>query len=159
MNVAQRMMTAARESNPNLKFGINLYYETILNPSNALAWFSQSLSEALAKDFDYYAVMAYHRQTMRELKMEDTHVVRLMAEVAQKAVASVGDPSRVMMKLQVLDWSSYEVLAREEVEAILNPILGSGHVSLAFVPYLEQFPFHLLKKTWDPSPDPHSKNK
>ena len=159
MNVAQRLMAAARESNPKLQFAINLYYEAVLNPLNGVAWFSQSLSEALAKDFDYYAVMAYHRQTMRELKMEDTHVVRLMAEVAQKAVASVGDPSRVMMKLQVLDWSSYEVLAREEVEAILNPILGSGHVSLAFVPYLEQFPFHLLKKTWDPSPDPHSKNK
>src|SRR4030043_1233990 len=31
MNVAKQLMTAAKESNPRLKFGINLYYETVLN--------------------------------------------------------------------------------------------------------------------------------
>jgi len=148
MHVAKRLMEAARESNPDLQFAINLYYETILNRSNAVAWFSQTLSEALEKNFDYYAVMAYHRQTMKELKMEERKAMDLMAEVAQKAVKSVGDPNKVLMKVQILDWKGYEVIPQKEVEEILDGILNQGEVSLAFVPYISQFPLQSLKGKW-----------
>jgi biofilm PGA synthesis lipoprotein PgaB len=151
MGVAKRLMSAARESNPNLQFGINLYYETVLNHSNAVAWFSQTLSEALEKDFDYYAIMAYHRQTMKELNMEEKKVFDLMAEVSQKAIKLVGDPSKVLMKVQILDWKDYEVIPKKEVEEILSRILEQGEVSLAFVPYIHQFPLLLLKGKWTSS--------
>jgi hypothetical protein len=148
MEVVQQLMSAARESNPNLAFAINLYYEAILNPSNGVAWFSQTLSKALEKDFDYYAVMAYHRQAMKERNMEVGDAIALMAEVAQKAVASVGDPSRVLMKFQIYDWKSYEVIPQKEVKEVLDGILNHWGVSLAFYPYLDQFPLHLLKGNW-----------
>lgn len=148
MSVAKQLMTAARESNPKLQFGINLYFETVLNHSNSVAWFSQTLSEALGKGFDYYAIMAYHRQTMNELNMELQKAIDLMAEVTQKAVKSIGDPFQVMIKIQVLDWKSYEVIPTKEVEALLSGILSHGEVSLAFVPYIEQFPLHQLKGKW-----------
>ncbi len=148
MNVAKQLMAAAKESNPTLRFGINLYYESILNHSNSVAWFSQTLSEALEKNFDYYAIMAYHRQTMKELNLEEKRAIDLMAEVAEKAVKSVGDPSRVLMKVQILDWKSYEVIPTREVEAVLDEILRHGKVSLAFVPYIDQFPLHKLKGKW-----------
>jgi poly-beta-1,6-N-acetyl-D-glucosamine N-deacetylase len=154
MNVAKQLMTAAKESNPRLKFGINLYYETVLNHSNSVAWFSQTLSEAQKKGFDYYAFMAYHRQTVNELNMEAMKAIDLMAEVAQKAVKSIENPYQVMMKVQVLDWKSYEVIPAKEVEILLDRILSHGEVSLAFVPYIDQFPLHQLKKKWltnDPS--------
>jgi biofilm PGA synthesis lipoprotein PgaB len=148
MNIARRLMSAARQSNPNLQFGINLYYEAILNHSNALGWFSQTLSEAVKTGFDYYAIMAYHRQTMKELKMEEETAIRLMAEVARKAVQSIGDPSKVLMKVQILDWKNHEVLPEKEVEKVLDRFLDYGEVSLAFVPYIEQFPLQLLKGKW-----------
>jgi biofilm PGA synthesis lipoprotein PgaB len=148
MHIAQRLMEAARESNPNLQFAINLYYETILNKSNGVAWFSQTLSEALEKNFDYYAVMAYHRQTMKELKMDEKKAIGLMAEVAQKAVKSIGDPSRVLMKVQILDWRGYDVIPQKEVEEVLTGILEHGEVSLAFVPYMSQFPLQSLQGRW-----------
>ena len=151
MDVTKRLMSAAKESNPNLQFGINLYYETVLNHSNAVAWFSQSLSEALENNFDYYAIMAYHRQTMKELNMEEKKAFDLMAEVSQKAVKLVGDPSKVLMKVQILDWKNYEVIPQKEVEEILSGILEQGEVSLAFVPYIHQFPLHLLKAKWTAS--------
>jgi biofilm PGA synthesis lipoprotein PgaB len=148
MNVAKQLMVAARESNPNLKFAINLYYETVLNHANATAWFSQNLQGALEKGFDYYAIMAYHRQTMNELHMETKKAIDLMTEVAQKAVKSVGAPSRVIMKIQVLDWKNHEVIPTKEVETLLDGILGQGEVSLAFVPYIDQFPLQQLKGKW-----------
>jgi biofilm PGA synthesis lipoprotein PgaB len=151
MNLATRLMEVARESNPNLQFGINLYYEAVLNHSNGVAWFSQTLSEALERNFDYYAVMAYHRQTMKELNMEEKKAMELMAEVAEKAVKSVGNPSKVLMKVQILDWKNYEIIPKKEVEEILTGILNRGEVSLAFVPYISQFPLSSLKGKWTTS--------
>jgi uncharacterized lipoprotein YddW (UPF0748 family) len=148
MNIAQQLMAAARGSNPNLQFAINLYYEAVLNQNNAVAWFSQTLSKALEKNFDYYAVMAYHRQAMKELNMEENKAIGLMTEVAQKAVESVGDPSKVLMKFQIYDWKSYEIIPQSEVQEVLNGILNHSEVSLAFYPYLDQFPLRLLKGKW-----------
>jgi tetratricopeptide (TPR) repeat protein len=156
MNVAKQLMNAARESNPKLQFAINLYFETILNQSNGAAWFSQTLPEALAKDFDYYAIMAYHRQAMKGKGIELRKSFDLMAEVAQKAIKLVEDPSRVLMKIWILDWKSNEAVGfdlapQKEVEEILTRILEQGEVSLAFVPYTHQFPLHQLKGKWSVS--------
>jgi tetratricopeptide (TPR) repeat protein len=151
MNVAKRLMAAARESNPNLQFAINLYFEAVLNNFNGMAWFSQTLSEAERKDFDYYAIMAYHRQAMRDRNIEMKGAIDLMAEVAKKAVDSVGDPSRVLMKVQILDWKDNEILSQKEVGEILARILSQGEVSLAFFPYIDQFSFRLLRGEWNSS--------
>jgi len=153
MEVAKRLMGAARESNPKLQFIINLFFEAILNDSNGVAWFSQTLKEAMNKGFDYYAIMAYHRQAMKGRNIEMKESMELMAEAARRAIQSVSNPSRVMMKIWVLDWKGNEAVGFElapvkEIEEILEKILKQGEVSLAFVPYTHQFPFHQLKGKW-----------
>ncbi len=153
MNVAKRLMESAKESNPNLQFALNLYFEAVLNDLNGVAWFSQSLLEALRKDFDYYAVMAYHRQAMKDKKIGLKETIGLMGETTQKAMEAVGDPSKVLMKIWILDWKSNEAVSdelapREEIEEILAAILKRGEVSLAFVPYSDQFPIHSFKSKW-----------
>jgi biofilm PGA synthesis lipoprotein PgaB len=153
MEVARRLVGAAKESNPKLQFAINLYFEAVLNDSNGVAWFSQTLPEALEKGFDYYAIMAYHRQAMKGRNIGLKESIDLMAEAAQKAVKSVGDPFRVLMKIWILDWKSneavgYELAPQKEIEEILERVLDQGEVSLAFVPYTHQFPLHQLKGKW-----------
>jgi hypothetical protein len=153
MNVAKRLMEVARESNPNLKFAINLYFEAVLNDVNGVAWFSQTLSGALKNNFDYYAIMAYHRQAMKNRNIEVKEAIGLMAETTQKAVKAVGDPTQVLMKVWILDWKSneavgYELAPQKEIEEILTAILNHGEVSLAFVPYIDRFPLHSLKRKW-----------
>ncbi len=148
MDVAERLMKAARESNPNLQFAINLYFEAVINDSKGMVWFSQSLSEALKKDFDYYAVMAYHRQAMKDRKIDLKEAIELMGEATEKAVGAVGDPSRVLMKVWILDWKKSEVLSKQEMEEILTAILNRGEASLAFVPYVDRSPIHSLKEKW-----------
>ncbi len=153
MNVAKRLMEASRESNPNLQFAINLYFDTVLNELNGAAWFSQTLSGALKNNFDYYAVMAYHRQAMKNRDIEVGEAVGLMAEATRKAVKGVGDPSRVLMKVWILDWKRNEAVSdqlapRKEIEEILTAILNQGEVSLAFVPYIDPFPVDSFKGKW-----------
>ena len=156
MNIAKRLMEAARESNPNLKFAINLYFEAVINEFNGVAWFSQNLSGALENDFDYYAIMAYHRQAMKNRNIGMKDAIGLMAEATRKAVEAVGDPSRVLMKIWILDWKSneavgYDLAPRKEIEEILTAFLNYGEVSLAFVPYIDQFPLHSFKGKWTTS--------
>jgi len=153
MNVARRLVGAAKESNPKLQFAVNLYFEAVLNDTNGVAWFSQTLPEAIEKGFDYYAIMAYHRQAMKGRNIELKESIDLMAEAAQKAVKSVGDPFRVLMKIWILDWKSneavgYELAPQKEIEEVLERVLDQGEVSLAFVPYTHQFPLHQLKGKW-----------
>ncbi len=153
MELAGRLMAAARESNPKLQFAINIYFEAVLNNSNGVAWFSQGLPEALEKGFDYYAVMAYHRQAMKGRNIDLAEAMDLMVDVAKKAIKTIGDPSRVMMKIWILDWKSNEAVGldlapQKEIEEILEKILQQGEVSLAFVPYTHQFPLHPLKGRW-----------
>jgi len=153
MSVAKRLMEASRESNPNLQFAINLYFESVLNDLNGVAWFSQTLSGALRNNFDYYAIMAYHRQAMKDRNIEVREAIGLMAEATQKAVEVVGDPSRVLMKVWTLDWKSngavnHEPASGKEIDEVLTAILNQGKVSLAFVPYIDQLPIHFLKGKW-----------
>jgi biofilm PGA synthesis lipoprotein PgaB len=153
MGVAERLMAAARESNPKLQFAINLYFEAVLNDSNGVAWFSQTLPGAIKKGFDYYAIMAYHRQAMKGREIGLKESIDLMAEAAGKAVKAAGDPSRVLMKVWILDWKSneavgYELAPQKEIGEVLERILEQGEVSLAFVPYLHQFPLHQFKGKW-----------
>jgi biofilm PGA synthesis lipoprotein PgaB len=151
MNVAQRLKEAAKGSNPNLKFAINLYFEAVLNEVNGVAWFSQTLSGAMENDFDYYAVMAYHRQAMKDRHMDLKEAIDLMAEVAKRAVKSLGDPSRVLMKVQIWDWKNNEIVPQKEIEEVLAGILSQGEVSLAFFPYIDDFSLCLLRGKWTSS--------
>jgi tetratricopeptide (TPR) repeat protein len=148
MDVAKRLMKASRESNPNLQFAVNLYFEAVINDFNGVAWFSETLSEALKNDFDYYAVMAYHRKAMKDRNIGMKEAIDLMAEAAEKAVKAVGDPAKVLMKVQILDLKGYEVVPKKEVEQILTKILEQGNVSLAFMPYIDQFPLSSIKGKW-----------
>jgi len=153
MNVAKRLMEASRESNPNLQFAINLYFEAVLNDLNGVAWFSQSLSGALRNNFDYYAVMAYHRQAMKDRNIEAEEAIGLMAEATRKATEGVGDPSKVLMKVWILDWKGNgtvrsDLAPKKEIEDTLTAILNRGKVSLAFVPYIDPFPIDSFKEKW-----------
>jgi tetratricopeptide (TPR) repeat protein len=156
MSVAKRLMEASRESNPNLQFAINLYFEAVLNDLNGVAWFSQTLSGALRNNFDYYAVMAYHRQAMKDRNIEAGEAIGLMAEATRKATEGVGDPSKVLMKVWILDWKNNgavgsDLAPRKEIEDALTAILNRGKVSLAFVPYIDPFPIDSFKGKWTAS--------
>jgi hypothetical protein len=65
----------------------------------------------------------------------------------------VGDPSKVLMKVWILDWKSKSAVGdglvpRTEIEEILTAILNQGEVSLAFVPYIDQFSLQSFKGKW-----------
>jgi hypothetical protein len=95
--------------------------------------------------------MAYHRQAMKDRNIELKEAMDLMAEVAKKAVRSLGGPAKVLMKVQILDWKNNQIVPQKEMGEILDRILNQGEVSLAFFPYSDQFPLQSLMGKWTDS--------
>ena len=137
-------MYAARQVKPDLQFAVNLYYETVLDPENGMAWFSQSIEAARGFPFNYFSVMAYHRQMREELSLTLDETLDLMPLLVKRAVDMAGDPARVLMKVQVVDWNNSGLLPQEEMEQVLRAVAERPRVHIAVVPYQPGFPAHAL---------------
>ena len=144
LEVATRVRTAVKKKNPEVKFAINLMYESVSNPPYAMAWLSQSLDEAVKQGFDYYAIMAYHQQMQNELKKGPYEIQSLIQKMTKEAVMLVGDPQKIIMKFQIIDWNTSQPLPDQEVIGLLSKVKEVNNVSLAVVPYRENFPFEEL---------------
>jgi biofilm PGA synthesis lipoprotein PgaB len=132
---------AVRAKNPEELFAINLMYESVTNPPYALAWLSQDLAAAVEVGFDYYSIMAYHRQMENELNKRPIAIRGLIGKMVEDATRTVGEPSKVLVKLQIVDWETGESVDEGEVTEILREISRSKPVSLAVVPYRDDFPY------------------
>ncbi|MCK5235355.1 MAG: hypothetical protein KAR06_00105, partial [Deltaproteobacteria bacterium] len=141
--VAKSLMETARKENPGIRFALNLMYESVVNPSQALAWLSQDLRGAVKVGFDYYSIMAYHRQMATELNKGHKEVLALIEEMAEEAQRRVGLSASVLMKIQTVDWETGEELSGREVAYLINTLKRRG-VSIAVFPYRRLLPFDEL---------------
>jgi biofilm PGA synthesis lipoprotein PgaB len=144
--VARAIIEGARTVHPGLKFAVNLSYETVARPDKALAWLSQDINEFLKSGVDYVFIMAYHRQMMREKGLTDLDAAgRLLAEIYSRAVPAVGNPSRVGIKLQVMDWDTHKPVGPGELKLTASYLGRIDTVSLVFVPYVADAPFSEMR--------------
>lgn len=144
LGVAERLMHTVKRKRPEALFAINLMYESVTNPAYALAWLSQDLGEARKAGFDYYSVMAYHRQMGQELGKDAGEIRGMISKMVEDATRTVGDPGRVLMKVQTIDWKTREPIDDGEVADLIRQIKGVRDVSVAVVPYRGGFPFSAL---------------
>jgi biofilm PGA synthesis lipoprotein PgaB len=144
LDLAGRLMNVARGVKPDLQFALNLYYETVLDPEKGLAWFSQSLEAARGFPFNYFSIMAYHRQMQEELDLTMDETLELMPHLVQSAVDMAGDPTRVLVKVQVADWNSLKLLPQEEMKQVLRVVGERPEIHIAVVPYQPDFSAHTL---------------
>lgn len=143
LDIAGRLKGVVAKKRPEARFAINLMYESVTNAPYALAWLSQDLTEAARRDFDYYSIMAYHRQMGTELKRDPEEIRGMIERMVVDASASVG-AEKVLIKVQTIDWSSGEALPDDEVAGILKSIRAKERVSLAVVPYRKDLPLKEL---------------
>ena len=150
-HIASEIMSAAREVNPDLQFAINLYYETVSSPRDALAWLSQNINELINHKFDYYAVMSYHRQMKRELGFSDKKIYEMLSMMTDSIIDKVGT-SKILMKVQVMDWDTQLSIPEGEIETAINSIKNGRDINLSFVPVTEDTPLNIIEKAFNNSP-------
>jgi biofilm PGA synthesis lipoprotein PgaB len=146
LELSRELMAAAREVRPDLLFAVNLYYETILNPRMALAWYGQDLKTAREYPFDYFSLMSYHRQIERELSLTGDEAIDVLADISRLAVSKVGAPEKIIMKIQSLDWKTHRLLPRQELDRAFAAATPVDRVSLAFVRSRRDPPLDIIRK-------------
>lgn len=144
LSFAEEIMETVREVKPHMKFALNLMYEAAISPRDALAWLSQDLEEAAGMNFDFYALMVYHRQIGKEMNIKGRELDRVIALIVERSLQIVNGPEKVLIKMQIMDWNSKEVIPYDEVERVLKLVLQIGGSNLAFVPYKKDFDFKKL---------------
>lgn len=144
LDLAGELMAEARAVRPGLRFALNLYYETILNPRMALAWYAQDLGVARGRPFDYFSLMSYHRQIGRELAFDLEQAIAAVGVLSRQAAAAAGDAARIIVKVQALDWETRTPLPAAELDQALGA--AAPGVSLAFVRGLDDPPLEVIRR-------------
>jgi len=150
LELAWELMDSARKVRPALRFALNLYYEAVLNPRMALAWYAQDLKVAQGYPFDYFSLMSYHRQIRKELSLSGEEALGVLSTMSRRAVREVGRPERVIMKVQSLDWDTHQLLPGEELDRALEAAAPMEGVSLAFVRSRSDPPLDVIRKHFLP---------
>jgi len=146
LELAWELMDSSRKVRPELRFALNLYYEAVLNPRMALAWYAQDLKVAQGYPFDYFSLMSYHRQIGKELSLSGDEALDVLTTMSRRAVREVGRPERVIMKVQSLDWDTHQLLPGEELDRALEAAAPMDSVSLAFVRSRSDPPLDVIRK-------------
>lgn len=134
LEVAKDLTRILKGRNPRIKTALNATYELFRRPENTLAW--QSHNTDLAKEFDYVALMTYQHQMMEELGANRSEVETLIKNITENAIREMGDPKRVIMKIQTINWGNREPIPEEEINATYRSIDSvSPEVGVAFVPW------------------------
>ena len=141
--VAEELIDLVRETNPKIRFALNVGYELFYKPKNAIAWYAHD--DRLARKFDYLAVMAYQDQIMKELDIGLDDVCELAIDNAEDAISVMGSPEKVIMKVQTLNWDTKKDLPMREVRYIYKKVRSvSPKLGIAIVPW-ENRKFEFLK--------------
>lgn len=135
LRLADELRAAARQVRPGLPFALNLPYEVLTSPRNGLAWFSQEFSPALGADFDYLAIMAYHRQMAAEQSVPVEEAIAQIGTLAVSGVRGIPNPAGLLLKLQTRDFVSSRDVTADELRHLIYSAERAGPVSLAFFPY------------------------
>lgn len=140
MQYLEELIAEAKEVRPSLLFALNLPYEVLTNPTDALSWFSLDFFRARQYPIDYFALMVYHRQMEKELNLSPQEVVKLLQKASQEMVLALPQPQQALFKVQVLDWDTEEALPAREVKEVLAALLQQPGVSWALTPYRRDVP-------------------
>ena len=133
LSFLDEIVSGALEINPSLLVAANVYYESILAPENALAWYAQDVNGLLEHGVDYLALMSYHRQMKSELSLNDAQLEALFDQFISRAKDLAIDEARIIFKIQTLDWETSRIIPAAERETLLQLILEKGFFSTALL--------------------------
>ncbi|MBI2570647.1 MAG: hypothetical protein HYV63_26895 [Candidatus Schekmanbacteria bacterium] len=144
LDLASLLMRQARAVRPELRFISNLYYETLSAPANGRQWVAQDALAAKARAFDYLAFMTYHRQIADELGLGEAATLSMLTRMAAQAQAAIGDPNRVVLKLQTSDWRDHASVPVAELRRVMAALGSAGTTSLIYVPHEPDAPIEAI---------------
>ena len=101
----------------NVELVLNVYYDTVLAPEDALCWLGQDAEALVASPFDRISLMAYHRLLAREENLGVSEAIAATADLVSQSQRLFGE--RLLVKLQVANWEDGSELELDEMEKLI----------------------------------------
>ncbi len=130
------LIQAAKKVRPSIRVALNINYEALLAPENALAWYSRDIPtlEKFAHP-DRYMVMSYQRQMEKELGKPEAVVLQYLNNMVKTAVTLISDPERWVFKIQTIDWKTRQPIDVERIKLVMASIKSAAPVRICLMPY------------------------
>ncbi len=142
-HLTKDLILSVKRINPSIEVGIDLNYEALSSPANALAWYSRSIQkmEEIAHP-DFYAVMSYQDQMRRETGKTEQEVLSCLEKMVERALVLVPNPRRWVFKVQTIDWQSRKPFGFVKLKKTLDAIESAASIHTCLMPFTPS----LLKK-------------
>ncbi len=127
--LAGRLKAAVKKVRPSAIFAVDVNYEALMTPENALAWFSWSIPtmEEVAHP-DLYVVMSYQRQMAEELEKPEPVILGYIEQMVVSALRLIPDPNRWVFKVQTVDWRTRRRITFAQIRKTLETIESAAPV-------------------------------
>ena len=116
------IISGCRSVNPDIRIGINVFYESLILAKQSREWHSQDIESIAGSDVDLIYLMMYHRQMKNELKLGKSRIRELFRQGIERAYRVGGD--RIVVKMETFDWSRGEIIPLEEMREFIRLIPG-----------------------------------
>lgn len=117
--------------NPDVKIGMNIYYETPLDVKKSEAWYGHNLREIVGTGIDFVYLMAYHRQMKEELRLSEGENRVLFNKMVDRAYDICRE--KLVVKLQIRDWTTKNRISHRELIDYIK-MIPAGVKRICFTP-------------------------
>ncbi len=131
IKVLSKIISEVKKVNPQIKIGMNLYYETPLFIKNSELWYSHNLKEILENRIDFIYLMSYQRQIKDEMKLSEKKNIDMFRKIVNEAYKIAGE--KLIVKIQVYDWKSKKRVSKREILKYLK-LIPRGVKRICFTP-------------------------
>jgi len=132
LDLADELRKAVKKKKPGVKFGLNFYYETALKPEKGKAWFSQDLKKASERNYDFYALMLYHRQMSEELRITAEDLNSAIELASRNFLDMFSSSGSAVIKLMSKDFHNAEIIPEDELTSVIKCVPSSNRAGLIF---------------------------
>lgn len=119
-HIVSLIVSNCKQVNSGITIGMNVYYETPIFTERAEDWYSHNLQQLADSGLDYIYLMAYHRQMKKEMNLDEFHNRELFKKMIICAYATCKE--KLVVKLQIRDWDSGQLIPEEELRTYLDLI-------------------------------------
>lgn len=113
IKVLNMIVSACKGKNPDLKIGMNLYYESPIYNKKSEIWYAHDLGQIAKSGLDFIYLMTYHRQIKKEMKLTENQNQELFKNIVNRAFQIC--KNKLVVKLQLRDWDTGKVIPIKEM--------------------------------------------
>ncbi|MDR0453303.1 MAG: hypothetical protein LBH05_00660 [Deferribacteraceae bacterium] len=125
----------ARLINPRQKWAVNIYYETPVYPEKGLSWYAQDMNMLRGAGIDYFAVMMYQEQIIKEMGLTKTEFLDFAERLGRHSISAAKNNAGTVFKIQVrLFDNNRTAVSAEDLRLLCARLKRAGGISFVQLP-------------------------